>query len=144
MPQRKRLKKQERSATGGKLNEFLGILSLARNESAYFNVRAVTDVTVVEIGSAELEAALRRSSTLAGLFVSVLLRSLVRRNRRGAEMRLEINRLADELRAEEAQRPDPRPVVLPEDVTQFRGKPPEAIQAALEVIRAFPGARVVQ
>ncbi len=78
----------------------LGILSLARSQPAFFDCRAGTDVTVVEIGSDQLDWALRESPTLNGLFVSVLLRSLARRNRRGAEMRLEINELARALRLE--------------------------------------------
>ncbi len=52
--------------------------------------------------------------------------------------------MAAELRAEEAQRSEPRPVLLPDDIAALRGKSEAAICAALEVARAFPGARVIQ
>lgn len=81
----------------------LGILSLARNKKAFFSCRARTDVTVIEIRSDDLDEALQRSTTLAGLFMSALLRSMVRRNLRGVEMRLKINQLANELRQERDQ-----------------------------------------
>jgi hypothetical protein len=50
---------------------------------------------------------------------------------------------ADELRAEEQQREHPRPVLMEEDVAHLENKSEEAIRAALEVIRAFPGARIL-
>jgi hypothetical protein len=50
---------------------------------------------------------------------------------------------ADELRAEEQQREHPRPVLMEEDVTHLENKSEEMIRAALEVIRAFPGARIL-
>ena len=52
--------------------------------------------------------------------------------------------VADELRAEEAQRSEPRPVLLADDITALRGKSEAAVRATLGVARAFPGARVVQ
>lgn len=52
--------------------------------------------------------------------------------------------IAPELAAEEATHAVPRPVLLVEDVLRLRGKPPDVIRAALEVIAAFPSARVVQ
>ena len=51
--------------------------------------------------------------------------------------------MADEIRAEEAQRSEPRPVLLTDDIAALRGKSEAAVRAALEVARAFPGARVV-
>jgi len=81
----------------------LGVLALARSDPAYFSCRAVSDVTVVPLSVAQLEEALQRSPTLGGLFVSVLLRSMVRRNRRSVELRLEVNRLAAQLRDERDQ-----------------------------------------
>jgi hypothetical protein len=50
---------------------------------------------------------------------------------------------ADELRAEEQQREHPRPVLMEEDVAHLENKSEEMIRAALEVIRAFPGARIL-
>ena len=53
-------------------------------------------------------------------------------------------RLLDEIRAEEAQQPEPRPVVTTHDIAALSGKSEAAITAALEVFRVFPGARVAQ
>lgn len=50
---------------------------------------------------------------------------------------------APELEAEEQAREEPRPVLHVEDVARLRGKPEAAVRAALETLRAFPGARVV-
>lgn len=69
----------------------LGILALAHHEPAFFGARAVSDVTVIPLSVEQLELALQRSSTLGGLFVSVQLRSMVRRIRRSVELRLRLN-----------------------------------------------------
>ena len=50
--------------------------------------------------------------------------------------------MADELRAEEAQRLESRAVLLTDDIANLRGKSETAVRAALEVARVFPGARV--
>lgn len=50
--------------------------------------------------------------------------------------------MAPKLEAEERARQDPRPVLLAEDVARLREKSEAAIQATLEVLRAFPRARV--
>ncbi len=52
--------------------------------------------------------------------------------------------MADDLRAEESQRPKPRPVLLPSDIAKLRGKSEAAVRAALEVARGFESVRVVQ
>ena len=52
--------------------------------------------------------------------------------------------MAAELRAEEAQRSEPRPVLLPDDIANLRGKSEAAIKAALQVAGVFPGAKVIQ
>jgi hypothetical protein len=50
---------------------------------------------------------------------------------------------AEKLRAEEQQREHPRPVLMEEDVAHLENKSEEAVRAALEIIRAFPGARIL-
>ena len=50
--------------------------------------------------------------------------------------------IAADLRTEEAERPAPRPVLLPEDVAALRGKSEAGIRVALEVAAAFPGSRI--
>ncbi len=52
--------------------------------------------------------------------------------------------VAAELRAEEASREAPRPVLTGEDVARLRGKSEAAVRAVVEVATAFPGARVLQ
>jgi hypothetical protein len=67
------------------------------------------------------------------------------RSARFGEMWLALDsRMAEQLAAEEVQRPDPRPVLMAEDVPRLRGKPGIAILAALEIARALPGWRVIQ
>ena len=50
---------------------------------------------------------------------------------------------ADEIRAEEKQREKPCPVFMAEDVAHLEIKSERAIRGALEIIRAFPGARIL-
>jgi len=50
---------------------------------------------------------------------------------------------ADEIRAEEQQREKPCPVLMADDVAHMEIKSERAIRGALEVIKAFPGARIV-
>ena len=51
-------------------------------------------------------------------------------------------RLLDELRVEEAQRSEPKPVLTSADVAALAGKSETAVKAALEVFRVFGEARV--
>ena len=51
--------------------------------------------------------------------------------------------MAAELVAEEDASEEPRPVLLAEDVARLRGKSQAEIASSLEVLRRFPGARVV-
>ena len=85
------------------VGRILGIFALARHEPAFFSCRADTDVTVIPVTVEQLDHALRRSPSLGGLFTSVLLRSMVRRNKRSVELRLQVNRLATQLRRERDQ-----------------------------------------
>jgi hypothetical protein len=50
---------------------------------------------------------------------------------------------ADEIRAEEQRREKPCPVLTADDVAHLENKSEEAIRGALEVIRAFPGSRII-
>ena len=52
--------------------------------------------------------------------------------------------MAAEIRSEEAQRSEPRPVLLTDDIAKLRGKSKAAVRAALELARVFPGTRVIQ
>ena len=50
---------------------------------------------------------------------------------------------ADEIRAEEQQRETPRPVLTADDVAKLERKSERAVKAALEIVRTFPGARII-
>ncbi len=51
--------------------------------------------------------------------------------------------VAAAIRGEEQHRDQPRPVVMLDDMAHLESKSEAAIRATLEVVRAFPGARVV-
>jgi hypothetical protein len=53
-------------------------------------------------------------------------------------------RLEWQLRAEESERPNPRPVLTAADLALLDGKSPEMVEAILNTLAAFPGARVLQ
>lgn len=71
----------------------LGLLSLSMGGTSYFDCRTQTDVTFIRLTLEELDRALRRDPMLSVHFVTVLLRSLARRNWRAVELQLEINAL---------------------------------------------------
>ena len=52
--------------------------------------------------------------------------------------------MVDELAAEEESRSTPRPILRVEEVARFKGRPAGLVQAALDVLRVFPGTRVIQ
>jgi len=81
----------------------VGLLALARTQPAFFNVQAATDVVVLPLSLDQIDEALRRSSTLAVHFASVLVRSLARRNLRSVELQLERDHLARDLASERDQ-----------------------------------------
>jgi signal transduction histidine kinase len=72
----------------------IGLMSLTRSRPAVFSVEAETDVTVLPVTLAQLDSALRDSPSLAAHFVSVLVRSLARRNLRSIEQQLRIREFA--------------------------------------------------
>jgi hypothetical protein len=52
--------------------------------------------------------------------------------------------MADQLRAEESQRTDPRPVLTAADLAHLEDRSPQMVEAMLNTITAFPGTRVLQ
>jgi two-component system, NtrC family, sensor kinase len=88
------------SRTAGRI---IGLLAMARSQPSFFNVIAATDLTVITIPIPDLDRAFQRSPMLAVHFVTVLLRSLARRNLRGAEMRARIGSLNRDLEQERDQ-----------------------------------------
>ncbi len=78
----------------------VGLLAVARNQPAYFDSTAVTDLTVITLTLEDLDRALSSNPILAVHFVTVLLRSLARRNLRSVELRVEVDRLNQDLAAD--------------------------------------------
>ncbi len=52
--------------------------------------------------------------------------------------------VANELRIAESQRHEPRPVLLPADVTRLKNRPVEAIGAVLNTMAVFPRSELLQ
>ena len=52
--------------------------------------------------------------------------------------------VAAEIQAEEAERPEPRPVLLSADVTRLKNKSAAMIEALLNTMAVFPGAGSIQ
>ncbi|MCP4594748.1 MAG: cyclic nucleotide-binding domain-containing protein [bacterium] len=81
----------------------VGLLALARGKQAAFNCRALTDVEVIPLTLEQLETALQRNASLSNHFVTVLVRSLTRRNRRVCDLQVEIRNLTHALTDERDQ-----------------------------------------
>ena len=75
------------SATVGKI---LGLLALTRHSRSFFNCRAVTPVQLLKIRFEELDRALQESEDLLVSFITVLFRSMARRNKRLVELQTEV------------------------------------------------------
>ncbi len=85
------------SRTAGRI---IGLLGMARTQPAFFSCVAETDTEVIPLSFEQLSEALHRSPKLAVHFVSVLVRSLARRNLRSVELQLERDRLTRALEEE--------------------------------------------
>ena len=72
----------------------VGLLSLSLGGASHFDCRTQTEVTYIKLALHDLDRALRLDSMLSVHFVTVLLRSLARRNSRAIELQLEINALS--------------------------------------------------
>jgi signal transduction histidine kinase len=67
---------------------------------AFFNVEAIEETTFIALTLEQLDDALRHSPTLAIHLVTVLLRSMARRNQRSIELRMTVDSLARDLEKE--------------------------------------------
>lgn len=81
----------------------IGLLSLGHKQRAFYTCRALTDVIAIPLSFAQLETALEANPWLAGYFVTALIRSLSRRTKRTARLKVEVDQLNDELRGERDQ-----------------------------------------
>jgi signal transduction histidine kinase len=88
------------SRTAGRI---VGLLAVTRGRRAFFTCTAATGVKAIRLSLEQLDEALRTSPALAVHFVTVLLRSMARRNLRSIEMQVAIDRLNRDLAAERDQ-----------------------------------------
>ncbi len=88
------------SRTAGRI---IGLMSIPYGAPAFFTVTAKTELAFLEVTAQELDSALVSNPSLASHFVSVLLRSMARRNRRSVELQTLVRELAASL-AEEKDR----------------------------------------
>lgn len=72
------------------VGRILGLLALTRQSRSFFNCRAVTPVTLLKISFADLDRALQQNDSLLVSFITVLLRSMARRNKRLVELQTEV------------------------------------------------------
>jgi CRP-like cAMP-binding protein len=86
----------------------VGLLAMARTRPAFYSCDAVTDVEVIPVSFDELSEAMHRSPTLAVRFVSLLVRSLARRNVITVELQVERDGLVRDLAAARAEADDLR------------------------------------
>lgn len=75
------------SQTVGKI---IGLLALTRQSHSFFSCRAVTAVQFIKIRFDDLDRALQQSTSLQISFITVLLRSMARRNTRLVELQTEV------------------------------------------------------
>jgi signal transduction histidine kinase len=85
------------SQTVGKI---IGLLALTRHSHSFFHCRAVTPLTVMQVPFDALDRALLASPTLLVAFITVLLRSMARRNKRLVELQREVIALNHSLSSE--------------------------------------------
>lgn len=85
------------------VGRIIGLLAFSSRNRSFFACRAATTVTLLKIRFDDLSRALESSSALLGLFSTVLLRSMARRNRRLVELQTEVLTLNQALAAERDQ-----------------------------------------
>lgn len=84
----------------------IGLLSLAQGQRAFFTCKAMTDLTVIPLSVEQLDQAMERDPTLSVHFVTALIRSLARRIKSTAELKVEVENLNARLKAERDQLAD--------------------------------------
>lgn len=78
----------------------VGLLSLALQGEASYNAVAATDIEATYVSFTDLDVALKKSPVLLGYVNALLLRSFAQRQRRSAELHIEVNRLNRDIQAE--------------------------------------------
>lgn len=81
----------------------IGLLSLAQGRRAFFTCKALTDLSVIPLSMEQLDQAMECDPILSVHFVTALVRSLARRIKRSAELKVEVENLNGRLRSERDQ-----------------------------------------
>ncbi len=82
------------------VGRILGLLALTRQSRSFFSCRATTPVRMLKVSFDDLDRALQSNETLKATFITVLIRSMARRNTRLVELQTEHLGLHKKLAAE--------------------------------------------
>ena len=86
------------------VGQIIGLQALSQKDKrSSFDCKAATDTTLIPLTLSELNKMLQDNKVFAGYFLTVLLRSLGKRNRRAVELQIEINTLNRALENERDQ-----------------------------------------
>jgi signal transduction histidine kinase len=75
----------------------VGLMSLSLQNPVFFTCRAVTEVKAIVLTREQVRDAIQKSTTLAQNFLTVMMRTMARRNARAAELLTEVRKLNIEL-----------------------------------------------
>lgn len=75
----------------------VGLMSLSLQDPIFFSCRAVTPTTSLVLSRAEVSDAIHRSPALSNYLITVILRSMARRNRRSAQLLVKVRQLNQRL-----------------------------------------------
>ncbi len=82
------------STSAGKI---VGLMSLSLQNPVFFTVRAISPVTAIVLDRSEVRRALHESPLLAHYLITVIMRSMARRNVRAAELLMEVRTLNNQI-----------------------------------------------
>ncbi|MFC7336643.1 ATP-binding protein [Haloferula chungangensis] len=71
----------------------VGLMSLSLQSPVFFSCRAVTPTTALVLGSEQVREAIHQSPSLSNYLITVILRSMARRNRRSAQLLVQVRTL---------------------------------------------------
>ncbi|MBN1477824.1 cyclic nucleotide-binding domain-containing protein [Candidatus Sumerlaeota bacterium] len=82
------------------VGRIIGLLALTQRHEAFYTCKALSETRVISLPLDRLQAVLASDPQFTSTFVSVLIRSLVTRNRKAVALELEVESLNDTLEAE--------------------------------------------
>lgn len=71
----------------------VGLMSLSLQSPVFFSCRAVTETTALVLSRAQVQDAIHRSPGLSNYLITVILRSMARRNRRSSQLLVQVRKL---------------------------------------------------